>query len=198
MARHALPNLSWDESHSIETDHVTVRSQHRLNRWRTNREFRGHDGVVGATEGAAFQTGSANSMHAHTHNRLAMLGAAAMMLAAATPAAAQKTGIGFGGSIGANVPNGEFADGVKTGLVANGFVGLGTGRFGLRGELLWSRSDLDNAFIRKVGNQVLPSDGVGEVTGNVNMVGASANLVLPLTQSMVRPYVIGGVGVYRR
>ena len=137
-------------------------------------------------------------MHAHTHNRLAMLGAAAMMLAAATPAAAQKTGIGFGGSIGANVPNGEFADGVKTGLVANGFVGLGTGRFGLRGELLWSRSDLDNAFIRKVGNQVLPSDGVGEVTGNVNMVGASANLVLPLTQSMVRPYVIGGVGVYRR
>jgi len=28
MARHALPNLSWDESHSIETDHVTVRSQH--------------------------------------------------------------------------------------------------------------------------------------------------------------------------
>jgi len=127
-----------------------------------------------------------------------MLGAAAMMLAAATPAAAQKTGIGFGGSIGANVPNGEFADGVKTGLVANGFIGLGTGRFGLRGELLWSRSDLDNAFIRKVGNQVLPSDGVGEVTGNVNMVGASANLVLPLTQSMVRPYVIGGVGVYRR
>jgi len=127
-----------------------------------------------------------------------MLGAAAMMLAAATPAAAQKTGIGFGGSIGANVPNGEFADGVKTGLVANGFVGLGTGRFGLRGELLWSRSDLDNAFIRKVGNQVLPSDGVGEVTGNVDMVGASANLVLPLTQSMVRPYVIGGVGVYRR
>ena len=137
-------------------------------------------------------------MHAYTHNRLAMLGAAAMMLAAATPAAAQKTGIGFGGSIGANVPNGEFADGVKTGLVANGFVGLGTGRFGLRGELLWSRSDLDNAFIRKVGNQVLPSDGVGEVTGNVDMVGASANLVLPLTQSMVRPYVIGGVGVYRR
>jgi len=127
-----------------------------------------------------------------------MLGAAAMMLAAATPAAAQKTGIGFGGSIGANVPNGEFADGVKTGLVANGFVGLGTGRFGLRGELLWSRSDLDNAFIRKVGNQVLPSDGVGEVTGNVDMVGASATLVLPLTQSMVRPYVIGGVGVYRR
>jgi hypothetical protein len=126
-----------------------------------------------------------------------MLGAAAMVFAA-SPAAAQKAGIGFGGSIGANVPNGEFGDGAKTGLVANGFVGLGTGRFGVRGELFWSRSDLDNAFIRKVGNTVLPSDGVGEVTGNVNMVGATANLVLPLTQSLIRPYVIGGVGVYRR
>jgi hypothetical protein len=115
-----------------------------------------------------------------------------------TPALAQKTGIGFGASVGANVPNGDFADGAKTGLVANGFVGLGTGRFGLRGELLWSRSDLDNAFIRKVGNAVLPSDGVGDVTGNVNMVAGTANIVLPLGQSMFRPYLIGGVGVYRR
>jgi|KBSSwiStaDraftv2_1062776.scaffolds.fasta_scaffold259168_2 hypothetical protein len=136
-------------------------------------------------------------MKAHTPVRWA-IAAAAMALGVATPAAAQKAGIGFGGSIGANVPNGNFADGAKTGLVANGFVGLGTGRFGLRGELLWSRSDLDNAFIRKVGNSVLPSDGVGAVTGNVNMIGATANLVLPLTQSLLRPYVIGGMGVYRR
>ena len=127
------------------------------------------------------------------------LGVALAALAATTsPLAAQKAGIGFGGSIGANVPNGDFGSGAKTGLVANGFVGVGTGRFGLRGELFWSRSDLDNAVIRKVGNAVLPSDGVGTVTGNVNLVGASANLVLPLTQSIVKPYVIGGVGVYRR
>lgn len=137
-------------------------------------------------------------MTSHTR-RLASVGAAVVALASvATPALAQKAGIGFGASVGANVPNGEFGDGAKTGLVANGFVGLGTGRFGLRGELLWSRSDLDNAFIRKVGNAVLPSNGVGDVTGNVNMVGATANLVLPLTQSTIRPYVIGGVGVYRR
>lgn len=129
----------------------------------------------------------------------ATLGVALAALAAATsPLAAQKAGIGFGASVGANVPNGEFADGAQTGLVANGFVGVGTGRFGLRGELFWSRSDLNNAFIRKVGNAVLPSDGIGNVSGNVNLIGASANLVLPLTQSLVRPYVIGGVGVYRR
>ena len=91
-----------------------------------------------------------------------------------------------------------FSDGTKTGLVANGFVGLGTGRFGLRGELFWSRSDLDNAIIRKVGNAVLPSDGVGDVTGNVNLIGGTANIVLPLTQSVVKPYLIGGVGIYNR
>ena len=129
----------------------------------------------------------------------ATLGVALMALVTATsPLVAQKTGIGFGASIGANLPNGEFADGAKTGLVANGFVGVGTGRFGLRGELFWSRSDLDNPFIRKVGNDVLPSEGLGTVTGNVNLVGAAANFVLPLMQSVVRPYLIGGVGVYNR
>ena len=129
---------------------------------------------------------------------LATLGVAVVSLGAAAPLMAQKAGIGFGASIGANVPNGDYSDGAQTGLVANGFVGLGTGRFGLRGELFWSRSDLNNAVIRKVGNAVLPSDGIGNVTGDVNLVGASANLVLPLTQSTVKPYLIGGVGVYRR
>jgi len=135
-------------------------------------------------------------MQAFGLRTLAALGVAIM--AAAAPASAQKAGLGFGGSIGANVPNGDFGDGVKTGLVANGFVGLGTGRFGLRGELFWSRSDLDNAVIRRVGEAVLPSDGVGNATGNVDLLGASANLVLPLTQSPIRPYLIGGVGVYNR
>ena len=137
-------------------------------------------------------------MTSHTRRLAALVATSVALASGATPVRAQKAGIGFGGSVGANVPNGEFADGAKTGLVANGFVGLGTGRFGIRGELFWSRSDLDNAFIRKVGNAVLPSDGVGDVTGNVNMVGGTANLVLPLTQSMFRPYLIGGVGVYRR
>lgn len=128
---------------------------------------------------------------------------AAMMSAAivtlASPASAQKAGLGFGASIGANVPNGgDFGDGAKTGLVANGFVGFGTGRFGLRGELFWSRSDLDNAVIRRVGQSVLPSNGVDDVTGNVDLIGGSANVVLSLTQSVVRPYLIGGVGVYNR
>lgn len=137
-----------------------------------------------------------------SRNRIsaATLGVAMFALAALplSSLSAQKAGLGFGASIGANLPNGEFGDGAKTGLVANGFVGIGTGRFGLRGELFWSRSDLDNAFIRRVGNAVLPSDGIGTVTGDVNLIGGSANLVLPLTQSPIRPYLIGGVGVYNR
>ena len=137
-------------------------------------------------------------MMSRTRISAATFGVAAVALLAASPLSAQKAGLGFGASIGANVPNGEFGDGAKTGLVANGFVGIGTGRFGLRGELFWSRSDLDNAVIRRVGDVVLPSDGVGNVTGDVNLVGASANLVLPLTQSVIRPYLIGGVGVYHR
>src|SRR3982750_2575434 len=111
-------------------------------------------------------------MDVRTRISVATVGVAAVALAtAASPLAAQKAGLGFGASIGANIPNGEFADGAKPGLVANGFVGVGTGRFGLRGELFWSRSDLDNAFIRKVENDVLPSEGVGTVTGDVNLVG---------------------------
>ena len=70
------------------------------------------------------------------------------------------------------------------------------GAEGLSFELL--NRDLDNPFIRKVGNNVLPSQGLGTVTGNVNLVGAAANFVLPLMQSVVRPYLIGGVGVYNR
>lgn len=135
-------------------------------------------------------------MNARTGISAAALGVAIMVFT--SPLAAQKAGVGFGASVGANVPNGDYSDGAKTGLVANGFVGLGTGRFGVRGELFWSRSDLENAIVRKVGDAVLPSDGIGNVSGNVDLIGASGNLVVSLTQSIVRPYLIGGVGVYRR
>jgi hypothetical protein len=138
-------------------------------------------------------------MRAVTRISGAALGVALAGLgAAASPLAAQKAGLGFGASIGANVPNGKFADGAQTGLVVNGFAGYGMGKFGLRGELFWSRSDLNNAFIRKFGNEVLPSDLPGDVSGNVDLVGATANLVMPLSQSIIKPYLIGGLGVYRR
>ncbi len=138
-------------------------------------------------------------MRAGTRFSGAALGVAlAGLAAAASPLAAQKAGLGFGASIGASVPNGKFADGAQTGLVVNGFAGYGMGKFGLRGELFWSRSDLNNAFIKKLGNEVLPSDLPGDVSGRVDLVGATANIVMPLTQSVIKPYLIGGLGVYHR
>jgi outer membrane protein with beta-barrel domain len=134
------------------------------------------------------------------HSRPLITTALAVLAAttiAARPAAAQ-AGLSLGGSVGANLPQGNFGDGAATGLVANGFVQLGGGGFGLRGELFWSRSDLDSPVIRRVGNVVLPSSGVGNVDGNVNLIGGIASLVVPLMPGPVQPYLIGGIGTYHR
>jgi hypothetical protein len=78
-------------------------------------------------------TGARFLMKAGTRISGAAVGVA-MMALAGSPLAAQKAGLGLGASVGANVPNGKFADGAQTGLVVNGIVCVGTGNFGLRGE----------------------------------------------------------------
>ena len=130
--------------------------------------------------------------------RALFIGTTAALAAIALPLSAQKPGIGFGVSVGATVPNGDFADGAKTGLVATGFLSAGSERFGVRGELFWSRSDLDSPFIRRVGDDVLPSGDYDDLSGDVDLIGGVANIVFPLTQSIIKPYLIGGIGVYRR
>lgn len=107
-------------------------------------------------------------------------------------------GLRVGVAAGANLPNEEFADGAKTGLVFQGWAGLGLGALGLRGEIHYSRSDLDAPIIRQVGNSVLPENGIGETSGNVDMLGLSINGVLNLPTPVIRPYLIGGVGWYSR
>src|SRR5690606_18652256 len=84
--------------------------------------------------------------------RLAQAAAAALLLIIPAAADAQD-GIGLRGglAVGANLPNDEFADGAKTGLVFQGWAGVGLGGFGLRGELHYSRSDLDSPLIRRAG-----------------------------------------------
>lgn len=120
------------------------------------------------------------------------------LLAVAAPLAAQGTGFGFGASVGANVPNGRYSDGAKTGLVANGLVELRpSSTLALRGELFWSRSDIDSPIIRSVGNAVLPAS-TNTASGNVDLVGGIANVTYSFGPSMIHPYLIGGVGVYRR
>ena len=131
--------------------------------------------------------------------RAAAAAVTAITLAAiASPLTAQKPGIGYGLSLGANIPNGSFADGANTGLVATAFGSVGSERFGFRGELFWSRSDIDSPLIRRVGGSTLPSGEYENLSGSVDLIGAAANVIYPFTQGVIRPYVVGGIGVYQR
>ena len=119
----------------------------------------------------------------------------AMLAIAGSSAHAQ--GLGLGASIGTNVPSGKFSDQSKTGLVINGIAELRLPALvGIRGELFWSRSDIENPIIRNVGNATLPSDT--HVTGNVNLIGGIGNLVVNLGAGPLHPYLIGGVGLYHQ
>lgn len=126
--------------------------------------------------------------------RLTTLAVIALTLGA-VPLAAQ--GLGLGASVGTNVPSGSFGDQAKTGLVVNGILDIRTSSIvGLRGELFYSRSDIENPIIRHVGDAVLPSNS--NVSGDVNLIGGIGNVVVNIGTADVHPYLIGGVGVYHR
>jgi len=118
---------------------------------------------------------------------------------APAPSLAQGPGIGLGVAAGANVPTEDYDDAAKVGLVLNGFLEVRTGGpLGVRGTLFWSRSDIDNPLIRNNGGVTLPDDPNINATGNVDLVGGSLDLTLGRTHGLVQPYVVGGVGVFRR
>lgn len=135
-------------------------------------------------------------------HRLTVLTAlAGFTILAAEPATtfAQVPGIELGVAAGANVPTKDFADAAQTGLVLNAFLGLRTGGpLGIRGALFWSRSDIDNPLIRRSGGVTLPDDPNLDVSGDVDLVGGSLDLTLGSTRGVVQPYLVGGVGVFRR
>ena len=126
---------------------------------------------------------------------LAALGAAALA-ATAAPAAAQLGGVNpfsVGVSGGAAIPVGDFGDFAKTGYSVDGIVAV---RFpaspiSLRGEVGYTRFDLkDSAF---------EDEDSGGLRGNFRTISGVANVVLTVPAGpavMVRPYLIGGVGVY--
>lgn len=125
----------------------------------------------------------------------------AVCLLAALPsqATAQGPGIGIGVAAGANVPATDYTDATREGLVLNGFVELRTAsRLGVRGSLFWSRSDMDNPLIKSNGGITLPDDPDYNVTGDVDLLGASLDLTMSLTSGVLQPYLVGGVGVFQR
>lgn len=130
---------------------------------------------------------------------IASLTGVTAIFATPTLASAQGAGLGIGLAAGANVPTADYGDAAKAGLVLDGFVELGTGGpLGVRGSLFWSRSDIDNPLIRDNRGVTLPDNPDYNVTGNVDLVGASLDLTLGRTQGLIRPYVVGGVGVFHR
>lgn len=131
--------------------------------------------------------------------RLNVLAGLTALIATPALAAAQSPGIGVGLAAGANVPTADYADATKEGLVLNGFVELRTSSaLGVRGALFWSRSDMDNPLIRSNGGVTLPDDPSYNVTGEVDLIGASLDLTLGPSVGVIRPYVVGGVGVFQR
>jgi hypothetical protein len=123
---------------------------------------------------------------------------AAAFLCVARPAAAQLGGVNplsFGASVGAAVPLGDASDAFNTGFSVDGIVGLrvptlpvrfraevGYTRFGLKTGA-FDDEDLDG----------------GDVSGNTRFISGVANVIYsfptgPVT--VVRPYLIGGVGLY--
>ena len=131
--------------------------------------------------------------------RLNVLAGLTALVATPALAAAQLPGIGVGLAAGANVPTADYADATKEGLVLNGFVELRTSSaLGVRGALFWSRSDMDNPLIRSNGGVTLPDDPSYNVTGDVDLIGASLDLTLGPSVGVIRPYVVGGVGVFQR
>jgi hypothetical protein len=57
---------------------------------------------------------------------------------------------------------------------------------------------MDNPLIKSNGGVTLPDDPSYNVTGEVDLIGASLDLTLGPSVGVIRPYVVGGVGVFQR
>jgi opacity protein-like surface antigen len=88
----------------------------------------------------------------------------------------------FGVSAGVSAPLSSFGDVVKTGFIATAMLSYSVplSPIGVRAELGYNRFDFD------------PSGG------NSQILDGAANVVLSMpTASVIKPYVTGGLGVYR-
>src|SRR5688572_15448280 len=119
-------------------------------------------------------------------NRWMVRMATALALCSSTAAA---QGIGLG--VGTLIPQGDIADGQKTGLAAIASLEFGR-KIALRAEVLWTNSDLDGIIVTNPGDPPIP--GSAELSGDVKLVGGAASLVFHLTDGAFRPYLLGGAG----
>lgn len=130
--------------------------------------------------------------------RAALAVASLALVAAPAAAHAQLGGVNpfsFGVSGGALVPLGDFGRSAKTGYVVDGLVALRvpTLPVSFRAEVGYARNDLKAGVFDDFGNT-----GGANVSAYSRMLFGTANVILPFAPpaSPVRPYLIGGVGVY--
>jgi len=115
------------------------------------------------------------------------LTAAAVALFASTGSAQSPRPITLGISAGAAIPAGDFADAAETGF--NGTVSLGFQPYGssvgLRIDGMYNKFSTKDEF-----------DLGGEEDNDPTIVAGTANLIFSLPGQGIRPYLIGGGGIY--
>lgn len=117
--------------------------------------------------------------------RAVMAGGA--LLIAATAQAQNSGGVGrslkFGGDLGASVPLGDFGDAADAGYHLGGLLEYTPKSMPVswRGEIAYNHN------------------GISGVDGNFSMLNLVGNAVMPLGNKSggIRPYAIGGLGIYR-
>ena len=98
----------------------------------------------------------------------------------------------LGGQLGASVPMGDFGDGADLGFHLGGLIEYKPASLpmSLRGELTYHRNGLKDDFF---------GSDFGSIDGNFSQIDFVGNAVMPFgdAASTARPYVIGGLGLYR-
>lgn len=113
--------------------------------------------------------------------RLAILLAALALVSPALPASAQLRPFTIGIAGGPSTPMGDFGDEAGTGYHVQGSLGLSIPLLpvGVRADVLW---------------QDFPDEAGGAFTD----VGAMVNATLGIPLLIARPYLLGGVGLFRQ
>jgi opacity protein-like surface antigen len=127
-----------------------------------------------------------------------VIGAGALLVAATAQAQGTSGSSGrpfkLGGALGATIPLGDFGDGADLGFHLGGLIEYKPQSVpvNLRGEITYHRNGLKEGFFESI-------PGAGNVDGNFSMINFVGNAVIPFgdAASTARPYVIGGLGLYR-
>ena len=100
----------------------------------------------------------------------------------------------IGGALGATIPLGDFGDIADLGFHVGGLIDYKPQSVPvtLRGEITYNRNDLKEGFFSDI-------PGGEDVSGTFSMINFVGSAVIPFgdAASTARPYVIGGLGVYR-